>query len=277
MSTETVEKHVLAEQLSRLIFRSLFAHDEENDNKRSHHQRRGDLMQTMPDKLIPEVTAPEQVEIDDVLVVVEDDEYGNQLRTFTARDVIGYAQRARLVRVLSKSAKSLVVKWVDFPGRGNWTIDLADFGTPRMSHEPERLMLSSARREIGRLGTVEELRQKIANHPRFAEWQAAYAAACAEDEARRAAARAERETKEKRLAPIREAVAALNKIAGEPLVQLTYSNAVVGVTRWLHENGFQRLRIYLFGLHAVGKLTDEQQTEAFRHLDVIIAAAKEKK
>jgi hypothetical protein len=33
--------------------------------------------------------------------------------------------------------------------------------------------------------------------------------------------------------------------------------------------------VYICGLNAVGRITDEQQVEALRHLDVIIAAAKE--
>jgi hypothetical protein len=46
------------------------------------------------------------------------------------------------------------------------------------------------------------------------------------------------------------------------------------VTRWLHEGGFLRTRVYLAGLNAVGNLTDDQHREALTHLDVIIAAAK---
>jgi hypothetical protein len=273
MSTETaeaVEPYRIAEHLSRAIFASLFPHDPENNEKR-HGARRSDLAAEL---LVPPVEAAADVEVDDILVVVEDDAFGNALRTHTARDILMRTPRTHLVRVLAKSAKSLVVKWVDLP-RGAWHVNLAEFGTPYQLHEPQRLMLSSASREVGRLGPVEELRQKLAAHPQFGEWQAAYTAAVAEQEARDAASKAERESKAARLVPVKEAVAGLNKIAGEPLVELTYSNSVIGVTRWLHANGFLRTQVYICGLNAVGRITDEQQVEALQHLDVIIAAAKE--
>jgi hypothetical protein len=272
MSTETVEPHRIAEHLSRAIFASLFPHDPENDETR-YAARRGDLAAEL---LIPPVEAAANVEVDDILVVVENDAYGNALHTHTARDILMYRASTHLVRVLSKSAKSLVVKWVDLP-RGAWRINLAEFGTLYSHHEPHRLMLSSTSREVGRLGTVEELRQKLAAHPQFGEWQAAYTAAVAEQEARDAASKAERESEAARLVPVKEAIAGLNKIAGETLVEMSYSDAVIGVTRWLHEGGFLRTQVYICGLNAVGRITDEQQVEALRHLDVIIAAAKEKK
>jgi hypothetical protein len=270
-TTEAVEPYRIAEHLSRTIFSSLFPHDPENNEKR-HGARRGNLAAEL---LIPPVEAAADVEVDDILVVVEDDAYGNALRTHTARDILMRHPRTHLVRVLSKSARSIVVKWVDLP-RGNWHANLAEFGTPYQLHEPQRLMLNSASREVGRLGTVEELRQKLAAHPQFGEWQAAYTAAVAEQEARDAASKAEREAEAARVAPLKAAVDGLNKIAGEPLVELTYSNSVVGVTRWLHANSFLRTRVYLSGLNAVGNLTDDQHREALAHLDVIITAAKSK-
>lgn len=105
MSTETVEAvepYRIAEHLSRTIFASLFPHDPENNEKR-HAARRSSLA---PELLIPPVEAAADVEVDDILVVVEDDAYGNALRTHTARDILMRQARTHLVRVLSKSARS---------------------------------------------------------------------------------------------------------------------------------------------------------------------------
>lgn len=273
MSTETIAPHALAEQYGKLIFHSLFAHDPEGDDRRHSHQRRSNLA---PELRIPEVTEADQVEADDILVVIEDDEFGNRLQTFTAYDVIRYAPRTHLVRVVSKTKKSIVATYVDLPGRGNWRINLAEFGTPNKIHEPQRLMLSSLSRQIGRLGTFEELRQKLADHPQFAEWQAAYTAAEREHDAEQAKARAARDAEQQRLAPIKAAVQGLADVTGERLVTMAFSDTPRGENPWLEANDFMRVRVYLAGLNAVGNLTDEQHRWALTHLDVIIAAAKGK-
>jgi hypothetical protein len=272
MSTETTEDitpYVLADRLVRQIFSSIFPHDPENDGK--YHGRRNDI----PAELrIPHVEKADGVEIDDILVVVEDTAYAVQ-SLYTARDIIMSQPRTRLVRVVSKSAKSLKVKDIDLP-RGNWRIDLSEFGKV-YDYTETRLMLTSASREIGRLGPVTELRQKLLDHPQFAEWQAAHAAAHELHKADEAEARAAREAKEQRMAPIKAAVQGLADVTGEQLVNMAFSDTPRGENPWLEANDFMRVRVYLAGLNAVGNLTDDQHRQALAHLDVINAAAKGKK
>jgi hypothetical protein len=267
-TTETVTPYTLANQFSRLIFSSIFPHDPENDGKYSG--RRHDIPAEL---LIPTVKTSADVEIDDILVIIEDAAYA-ELSLRTARDVIMNQPRTRLVRVVSKGAKSLKVKDVDLI-RGNWRIDLAEFGKV-YDYTETRLMLSSTVREIGRLGTADELRQKLLDHPRFAEWQAAYNAAHEMHEADEAESRAAREASEQRLAPLKAAVQGLVDITGERLVTLGFSNDTPrGENPWLEANDFMRVRVYLAGLNAVGQLTGAQHQQALAHLDVIISAAKE--
>jgi hypothetical protein len=269
-TAETVTPYVLAEQLSRQLFSSIFPHDPESDRK--HSGRRSDIPAEL---LIPYVEKPDDVEVDDILVVVEGAAFGNALRTYTARDVIMHQPRTSLVRVISKSAKSIKIKYIDLP-RGNWRIDLAQFGeVPTwFQHTETRLMFSSTSREIGRLGTAEELRQKLFDHPQFAEWQAAHTAAHEMHKADLAENKAQREAHEARLAPVKAAVQGLADVTGERLVNMAFSNTPKGENPWLEADNFKRVRVYLAGLNAVGDLTDEQHTEAIRHLGVIIAAAK---
>lgn len=269
--TETVTPYTLANQFSRLIFSSIFPHDPENDEKQ--HGRRNDIPTEL---LIPRVETTAAVEIDDILVVIENAIYA-ELSLRTARDVIMNQPRTRLVRVVSKSAKSLKVKDVDL-ARGNWRTNLTEFGKV-YDYTETRLMLSSANREIGRLGTATELRQKLLDHPRFAEWQAAYNAAHKMHEADEAQSRATREAEEARLAPIKAAVEGLNAALNlrKPLVAMSFRDEVSTTPEWLAENGFLNLQVYIAGLNALGTLTDERQVEALRHLDVIIAYAKGEK
>jgi hypothetical protein len=268
MTTEAVTPYTLASQLGRLIFSELFPDDPEADRK--SQGRRNDI----PAELrIPDVTTSGDVEADDILVVIDDAAYA-ELSLRTARDVVMNQPHTRLVRVIAKSSKSLKVQDVDL-NRGNWRTNLTEFGKS-YGYTETRLMLSSSNREIGRLGTVTELREKLLNHPRFAEWQAAYDAAQELHEADEAAAKAAREAKEARQAPVRAAIQQLNALAGEPLVVL-WSNepkGAPGAAEWLGENDFRRVGVYLAGLNAMGEVSDDDHAQARAALAVIADATK---
>jgi hypothetical protein len=269
MSTETTEDitpYTLANQLSREVFSSLFP-DDPDASKRG---RRDDIPAEL---LIPRVEKATDVGVDDILVVIEDVTY-RELSLRTARDIVMRQPRTRLVRVGSTTAKSIKVKDVDLC-RGDWRTDLAEFGKV-YDYTETRLMIPTASREVGRLGTVTELRQKLLEHPRFAEWQAARTAAYEQHEADEAELRAQREAREARLAPVKAAVEALNSIAREQLVTMWVGD-VRAVSEWLAENDFARMQVYIAGLSAIGRITDEQHAEALRHLDTIIEYAKGEK
>lgn len=267
MSTETAEDitpYTVASRISHEVFSSIFPDDPDARG------RRDDIPTEL---LIPRVQKATDVAVDDILVVMEDTVYA-ELLLRTARDIVMHQPRTRLVRVVSTAAKSIKVKDIDLP-RGNWRTDFAEFGKV-YDYTETRLMLSSTSREVGRLGTVTELRQKLLNHPRFAEWQAARAAALEMHEADEAELRAQREAREARQAPVTAAVEALNRIAREQLVTM-WTRDVRAASEWLAENDFERMQVYIAGLAVLGRITTDEQAEALSHLGTIITYARGEK
>jgi len=270
-TTETIDPRTLTDRLGREIFESLFPHG--GPEMGAHRADR----QVPEEVRLPKVEGPQGVKVDDIVLVVDNESWTSTLDRFSAREALKH-HGTWIGRVRKVSPKSIVVDHVREPRRHSFSADLDDFGSPAHKDNGERLMFSHATREIGRIGTLAELREKIAAHPKLDEWRTARAAAIDVAQAENAKAKANREAKEARLTTVKAAIAGLNEIAGEPLVEpLTFSDTVVGVTRWLHEGDFRRLRVYLTGLHALGQLTGAQHEQALKHLDTIIAYAKGEK
>jgi hypothetical protein len=123
----------------------------------------------------------------------------------------------------------------------------------------------AAKRQIGRLGAMEELRKQVAAHGSFQEWKQAYAAAEAEEKQERAAAHAIWDKIAARRESRREVVKRLNEIAGDQLVSWQDFGGADGagsLSGWLASKN--RLHTYLLGLQAAKLITKEQYEEAER-------------
>ncbi|MEU9405711.1 hypothetical protein AB0E08_08390 [Streptomyces sp. NPDC048281] len=269
MSTETIDPRIHTEQLGRVIIESLFPHG--GPGASTHKADR----QVPPEALLMKVEGAQDVKDGDVILVVEDSTGRTILDRYSAREALN-SYSAYLALVTKVSSKSLVATVIRQTRRHGFTVDLDNFGEPASAASPERLMFSRATREIGRVGSLKELREKIAAHPQLEEWRTARAAAVALDREKRETARVAAEAQKARVAPIRAAVERINELARMQLLTM-WSSDVSAVTEWLAEKDFIHLRVYLCGLNAVGTMTDAQQVEALRHLDTIIAYAKGKK
>jgi hypothetical protein len=106
------------------------------------------------------------------------------------------------------------------------------------------------------------------------EWRTVRVAALAVVADESAKAKAARDARDARLEPVKAAIEGLNAIAREKLVDLSFGDDVKAAAEWLAEKDFVRMQVYIAGLNAIGTITDEQQVEALRHLDVIIAYSK---
>lgn len=268
MTTETVTPQATADQLGREIFESLFPHG--GPELGAHRADR-----QVPDELkLAKVERQGDIAVDDIVLVVDKDSWRSTLDRFTAREALK-SPGTWVARVRKVSPRSIVVDHIRNPRQHSFSADLDDFGALSYTKDGgERLMFSHATREIGRVGTMAELREKIAAHPKLEEWRAARAAALAVVADQDAKAQAAREARTARLKPVKAAIEGLNEIAREKLVELSFGDDVKAAAEWLAEKDFVRTQVYLTGLNALGTITDEQHVEALRHLDVIIAYAK---
>jgi hypothetical protein len=268
-TTEAVDPRITAELLGREIFQSLFPHDAEMGDY--HYDR-----EVPKEALLKPVEGPEDVTVDSIVLVIDNESWRTTLRNYSGLEALG-KRGAYVARVVKVSPKSIVVETVREPRSHGYTADLDAFGESLFKDNSERLMFQHATREIGLVGTLDDLREKIAAHPRMEEWRTVRAAAVATREAELAARKAEREAEETRLAPLKAAVQALVDITGERLVNLSYSDVPRGENDWLEAGEFRRVRVYLAGLNALGDLSDDEHAQALAHLDTIITYAKGEK
>lgn len=269
MTTETTDPRAAADQLGRAIFESLFPHG--GPEKGAHEYDR-----KVPEEArLPLIMKQEDVQVDDIVLVVDGERWRSTLNRFSGLEALK-SPGSWVGRVRKVNAKSIVVDRIRNPRHHSFSADLDDFGTPAFSAPAfsERLMFKHATREIGRVGTLEELREKIAAHPLLEKWRTARATALAVIADQDAKAKAARDAREARLKPVKAAIEGLNEIICEKLVELSFDDDVRAAAKWLEENDFDRMQVYIAGLHATGRTTEGQYAQAFRHLNTIIAYAK---
>lgn len=212
------------------------------------------------------VSKAEQLQVDDLILTLGSEQDAIHLTHLNARDAVRDAG-ARVWRVVATGTKTVRVRPVAVPN-GTWdgTPDLTRLGEPWWKEAPSRqFYVAAAKRQIGRLGTTGELRERIVAHTRFREWKRAYEAAEAEENEERAAAKAiwdgivaQRESRH-------EVVTRLNEIAGDQLVywaDFGGTDRAGSLSGWLASK--DRLHTYLLGLQAANLITKEQYEEAVR-------------
>ncbi|MGW9069246.1 hypothetical protein ACWGQT_07350 [Streptomyces yangpuensis] len=266
-----------AATLAKDIWRGIWPHIEmeKRPDSRSMDRDRPD-----PSMRLAPLTSGDDVQPDDLLISIPVDRNyhytAETLDTHTARESVGYFN-ARVVRVHKATGKTLsVYDTVSFPLGGFAGANLEALGNVHEGEEPVTYRLGSAKRLIARLGPVEEIRQRLREHPLYADWTAAYAAAVVEEQEAEAATAKWAAEQERRLAPLRTAIADFNRITGEELVKLSAWDDKPEIREpWLRED--DRMRIYLAGLNAVGRLDDDQHAAALNHLRTLglNTAAKE--
>lgn len=254
-----------AGQLATKIVSDLWPHAD--DLKPTWARRHPDDRPLQKDRLIP-ITSTSNVEVDDLVLIYDETSRTlfDLLRMWTAREAV-FCGETVIARVTSKTARTLTVIECTKP-TGYWSsCTISRFGTPRKEASERTLRLNTNRRQIGRLGAVTDLRERIAEHAQFEEWKTSYAAARNEAEEEKAAWKAEHGRRTEQMRPQLEAAGFLNKAAGEELVGWIEPWKGPKVSEWLAGAG--RLRTYLAGLNAAGVIGDDVYAEALLHVEVL--------
>ncbi|MDQ1041510.1 hypothetical protein QFZ75_008012 [Streptomyces sp. V3I8] len=191
------------------------------------------------------------------------------LSTHTAREAV---QLGTLARVESTTAKMIKVHDILVRPQGGYGgANLDALGDPAPGAYVVSMRFDTAGRLYARLGTVEEIRERLAAHPRYAEWQEAYAAAVVEHEAAEARGKAERDRRQARRAVLTAAIETVNSIAGEELVKLDSpwgeQDTARPANEWLAEGN--HLNTYLAGLGASGKFDTRGRLEIGKALETL--------
>ncbi|MEU5661886.1 hypothetical protein GTW69_06535 [Streptomyces sp. SID7760] len=256
---------VQAGQLASQIVSELWPHAD--DLKPTWARRHPDDRPLQKDRLT-QVASASEVEVDDLVLIYDETSRTlfDLLGMWTAREAV-FCREAVIARVTSKTARTLTVVECTKP-TGYWSsCVISRFGTPRKDAAERTLRLNTTRRQIGRLGAVTDLRERIAEHPQFEQWKASHAAARIEADEANAAWKAEHERRAEQVRPQREAVRSLNEAAGEELVGWYEPWGGPKANEWFTGEG--RLRTYLAGLNAIGTMADDVYAEALLHVEVL--------
>ncbi|MEU1824282.1 hypothetical protein ABZ502_17865 [Streptomyces abikoensis] len=258
-------------ELARTIVLDLWPH---SDALGPWYGRRLAVAEDLPAEhlRVPAVTSASDVQVDD-LVLVFDQRRKNHydlLGLLTAREAVDDRETA-VARVIAKTERTVTVLDCMMPN-GYWSsCNLDTFGAARPGAEARTMRLNTSRRQIGYLGSLAGIRQRLINHEDFEAWRTGFAASAAEEQAAQTERQARWAAEQERLRPLREAAAQLNQIAGEDLMEwdcgATHPYGGVRLCEWLREPG--RLRTYLAGLNAMGAIADGAYILVEQHLDVI--------
>ncbi|MFI5749016.1 hypothetical protein ACIBBE_24490 [Streptomyces sp. NPDC051644] len=213
---------------------------------------------------IPAVSETTDVKVDDLVVIIETAGTSHTaydiLGVLTGREVMSLHQvTLKVAQVVSTTARTISVVTIPTPDDG-WECDLASFADRAYDSTPTTLSLKTKTRRIGRLGTVEEIRQRIREHALFDEWKQAYQnAKDAQRDAKEAVMKrqADEARRQEVLLKIGDVV---NRAFGFPLVSLDAREQAHLAS--YAEDSFLRdarnLRVHLAGLHALGRFTDDE-------------------
>ncbi|MGC5404133.1 hypothetical protein ACPXCX_10070 [Streptomyces sp. DT225] len=211
---------------------------------------------------IPAVSETTDVKADDLVVVI--DTAGSShaaydiLGVLTGREVMGLDHvTLKVARVVSTAAKTISVVTVPTPADG-WECDLTNFADRAYDSVPTTLTLKTKTRRIGRLGTVEEIRQRIREHALFDEWKQEYENAKDVQRGAQEAALKRQADEARRQEALLKIGDIVNRALGFDLFCLNTQGQVV----FSYYNHFLQdaanLRVHMAGLHALGKFTDDE-------------------
>ncbi|MGW0673564.1 hypothetical protein [Streptomyces sp. NPDC002746] len=255
----------LAMTLGHTIVASLWAHDDDLPDPLQRVQK-GNGLPPVPVALrAPAVTSPADVSVDD-LVLIYDQRRRTQpfdmLRYFTAREAIA-SGKAVLARVTATTAATITVTQVAAPAPWR-SLDLTTFGEAAPDARGWTLRPNIPNRQIGRLGSLADLRRRLAAHPSYPGWQKSFTATQRMKKTQ-AEARAEQWRQEQeRQSPLRDATEHLQQMLGHDLIQWEPIAGRAVVARDLRAPG--RLRTYVAGLHYTGAIDTGSFTGMQRQL-----------
>lgn len=255
----------IAYNLGLAIWQDLWPHQDLERKYPSIRYQDKDLPSA--DVRVQTVTVGSDVKHGDLILIAEPASsiQARFLHTHTVREAVDEPW-TRLARVESATAKTLTIRMLTVTPLSGWDVDLECFGDPQVGAEVTRIRLSASSRVIGRLGSIQDVRQRITKHHAFGEWREAYTRAATVHAENLARAQAHLENQQAQWRPVEVAVQRLNEVTGEDLACFVYGDVQLTVP-WLADAG--RLRTYLAGLHAVGQLTDAVLTEAYELAETI--------
>ncbi|MFS0691690.1 hypothetical protein [Streptomyces nitrosporeus] len=211
---------------------------------------------------IPAVSETTDVKADDLVVVI--DTAGSShaaydiLGVLTGREVMGLGHvTLKVARVVSTAAKTISVVTVPTPADG-WECDLANFADRAYDSVPTTLTLKTKTRRIGRLGTVEEVRQRIREHALFNEWKQEYENAKDVQRGAQEAAMKRQADEARRQEALRKIGDIVNRALGSDLFCMDAGGRVVFAYQHSFLQDAVNLRVHLAGLHALGRFTDDE-------------------
>jgi len=171
----------------------------------------------------------------------------------TQKEIVGHGGALVKVVKVSSTGKSIDVVSLNRPS-GYWQTDLS---TLERSYDqtPERYILDSNSRELGRLGTYEEIVERLRNHPSYGDWEAAYRAARAVFEADEAERDAVYAARHKKIEALKVHVETVNRHTHMRLLEISYDDRVQACESFLRKQG--TLGVFIAGLAATGHMTTE--------------------
>lgn len=185
----------------------------------------------------------------------------------TQQEIMRYGGGLRKVVKVSTSGKSIDVVRLSMPS-GYWSTNLATLTDGHWnSQTPERYVLDSDSRELGRLGTYDEIVARVHAHPSYSAWEAAYAAAGAVFEADEAKSRVARDAETRKREAVTVQVKIVNHHTGTTLLEVNYAGSAQAADGFLRKEG--NLRIFIAGLVATGRMTTEDSLKVADALKVL--------
>jgi hypothetical protein len=245
-----------AAHLGQHIWSQIFPHAEGMEDRWRAFRSDATVRASLPDDVKGQPVPGVPVAVGDVLIGFDRSGKNARRQTavttlYTQHEIVASGGNIYKVVKVSPSGKSIDVVLLARPS-GYWQNDLV---TLSVGHDPtpERFVLESASRELGRLGTYEEILERIHAHVAYPAWQEAREASnvlFTADEAERLE-RTSKINEERRALQVH--VDTVNRETRMTLLEITYSGKPLAVDRFLNKPG--TLHVFIAGLAATGHLS----------------------
>ncbi|MFF3730913.1 hypothetical protein ACFYXM_11470 [Streptomyces sp. NPDC002476] len=258
----------LAMSLGNTVVASLWAHDDDLPAPLQRVQKGKGLPPVPVELRAPAVTSSAAVTVDDLVLIYDQRRRArpfDMLRHFTVREAIASGETV-LARVTATTAATITVTQIQTPTPWR-SLDLTAFGEAAPDARGWTLRPSIPNRHIGRLGSLADLRRRLAAHPSYPDWQESFTAAQRMKKTQ-AEARAEQWRQEQeRQAPLRDATEHLQQLLGRGLIHWEPVAGRAVVARDLRAPG--RLRTYVAGLRYTGAIDTRSYTGMQKQLALL--------